>query len=476
MHSMYIKRNEFIRLLLLSALLCISAGMLFSNTSVLKYNVAVLCTMSINLLYAFWNIIAEAKKQAFSFSLMFWMFNFVFFGIAPIIQHISNCYFWGLRGTDSTSVFCNVLIFFWMLLFNVGKTLKFKEMSRIRFRFFSPVILGAHTQKNKELSECSMSRTSSAVCLILEFVLVFYLVSSTGINRILFRGGHSNLIFFNSSIELLHHHVIRNLIYSMTILQISCYQKKRDNLKMPVIALILMLVGCFPTGLSRYMIAAYYGGLMFAILKNTKIGQYLSFFFLGALLILFPILSSFRSISGDISYYELFSRFGRELTSTYLTANYDAYQMFMGAVKYTQIYGFSMGRQLLGALLFFIPRRIWKNKPIGSGATIIIALRTYSFTNVSMPLIGESYINFGIFGLIVFALFAGWITNWMDNYYWSNNDTLQEVNSLYPSAILYFFFLNRGDMLSAGAYMTANVVVGMFTHRLFISSLHLKNG
>ena len=61
------------------------------------------------------------------------------------------------------------------------------------------------------------------------------------------------------------------------------------------------------------------------------------------------------------------------------------------------------GKQLLGAMLFFIPRSIWPSKPIGSGATIAIYQRQ-SFKNISCPIIGEAIINFGIIGVIIFAV------------------------------------------------------------------------
>ena len=42
------------------------------------------------------------------------------------------------------------------------------------------------------------------------------------------------------------------------------------------------------------------------------------------------------------------------------------------------------GGTLIGALLFFIPRSIWVNKPIGTGATVFQATNQfYDFSNVA---------------------------------------------------------------------------------------------
>ena len=85
-----------------------------------------------------------------------------------------------------------------------------------------------------------------------------------------------------------------------------------------------------------------------------------------------------------------------------------------------------------------------------------------------MPLIGESYINFGFAGIILFGIFAGYLCEKYDRKFWVSSDLFGYINFIYPSSLLYFFFLNRGDMLSAGSYMIANIVMGMIIKTIFV--------
>ena len=62
------------------------------------------------------------------------------------------------------------------------------------------------------------------------------------------------------------------------------------------------------------------------------------------------------------------------------------------------MHGMQWGRQLLGALLFFVPSAVWSGKPLASGifiANYLIANYSMWFTNLSAPLIAEGYLDFG---------------------------------------------------------------------------------
>jgi hypothetical protein len=72
-----------------------------------------------------------------------------------------------------------------------------------------------------------------------------------------------------------------------------------------------------------------------------------------------------------------------------------------------------------------VPRKIWENKPISSGEFIGNYLRDtygnkYSFTNLSNPYVSEGYLNFGILGVIMFAIFLAFFMSRMTN--WVNGD------------------------------------------------------
>lgn len=169
---------------------------------------------------------------------------------------------------------------------------------------------------------------------------------------------------------------------------------------------------------------------------------------------LFPFLSTLRtstSLQEAASYVSGFNFLGTSLA----TGDFDAYSM----VGYTASYvengpGITYGRQLLGVLLFFVPRSMWPDKPIGSGATVA-GEEELIFNNVSSSPIAEGLINFGWVGIVVFAIVLCWLFGVLDAAFWKakggGEGTLTQV--IYPFYIGFAFFLMRGDLLSSTAFI-----------------------
>ena len=85
----------------------------------------------------------------------------------------------------------------------------------------------------------------------------------------------------------------------------------------------------------------------------------------------------------------------------------------------------------------------------------------WSFTNVSCPLPGEALINMGIIGVVLFSAIIGKMMKRLDEQYWDENESRSlTIEILYPVLVIFFFFMNRGDLMSSMAYMMSYVVVG----------------
>ena len=164
------------------------------------------------------------------------------------------------------------------------------------------------------------------------------------------------------------------------------------------------------------------------------------------LLVLFPFFDNFRYYNGSVSFGFNFNYLN--------TMNFDAGQNFMITMKFQLI---TFGRQLMGALLFFVPRKIWPTKPIGSGATL--AAEQDAFSNISMPYFGEGYINFGLLGIFLFTVFLAFITAYLDRNYWKSGDP--RVKTWFTPYYLVFvgaaLFIMRGDLMSSFAYTFATL-------------------
>ena len=161
------------------------------------------------------------------------------------------------------------------------------------------------------------------------------------------------------------------------------------------------------------------------------------------LLVIFPLLENFRYWSGEFTIGLSFD-FLNEM-------HFDASQNFMIVMKNDVV---TWGRQLLGALLFWLPRSIWETKPIGSGAFVAEEFNC-DFTNISMPWFAEGYINFGFFGILLFTVLLSWFCSFYDSKYWNNrNSQFTPYYLLLVSSLLFFL---RGDLMSSLAYTLATL-------------------
>ena len=117
---------------------------------------------------------------------------------------------------------------------------------------------------------------------------------------------------------------------------------------------------------------------------------------LGGILTVFEFLDKFRKFN--------LQEFNFKVDMNFLKkGHFDAYENFVRAIEIDFI---TYGYQLKGALLFFIPRFLWKDKPIGSGSTLANQL-DYNFGGIAMPFIGEGYVNYGSAGSFLFMLLLG---------------------------------------------------------------------
>ena len=224
--------------------------------------------------------------------------------------------------------------------------------------------------------------------------------------------------------------------------------------------------------------------LFFALLLNlpTSTARYYAFFILLTLflyqdkskygfkliaLMTFGIFAS--SILNSFRYIKNFSQLNSAVdidsfsTVNYLlTGSFDAYEMLAIAINYVNNTTPLWGKNFLGAALFFVPRSMWPDKPIGSGAFLadnyFSKLGLYDgFSNLSCPLIAESYLGFGYLGVVIISILAGILIGSMDRYYKHtlSKEKKNPITILYYLLCSMFFFNLRGDLMSSLAYTIA---------------------
>ncbi len=139
------------------------------------------------------------------------------------------------------------------------------------------------------------------------------------------------------------------------------------------------------------------------------------------------------------------------LYKEFIWLDYDAYSNSIATILYTKDYGFTLGKQLLSSILFFVPRSIWPNKAVTTGILIGGYLMDHYamwFDNLSNPIISEAYIDFGIIGILIYSTVFAIISKKIDL---GTNNNFGLIIALYMSS--HMIFLMRGALMVGIAYL-----------------------
>lgn len=171
-------------------------------------------------------------------------------------------------------------------------------------------------------------------------------------------------------------------------------------------------------------------------------------------LILFPYLDFFRTPDAV---------FRLDSVNSFLLdkTDYDAMIQVGNSIDYADTQGFTSGNQLLGTVLFWVPRQIWPDKPIDTGSLLAQSI-DYPNANLSAPLWGELYIDFGVIGVAVAFFLVGALIGPVSRRYvrsFVRSDVLTATQFIYPVLGLYAVLLLRGSLLQAMGRLVILVVV-----------------
>jgi len=257
---------------------------------------------------------------------------------------------------------------------------------------------------------------------------------------------------------------------------ILCFQYFRKKYKKPLnyaiiitfLFVFLLLLFWFKNPLieKRNALGPIYICLMIIFLpkllnSNTKM---LGFLFL-TMIVAFPLTAVFTHT--DASFSEILkspailfeeTNKGGGIVTAFNTLNYDAFANILATIEYVGEYGFAMGGQLLSAFLFFVPRSVWSSKPVSTGELVgdhLIDRYDFTYSNLSNPMVSEGYINYGILGVILGAIFLAFVTvkfmSWL-----RSNDDLKRILAYYLA--IHFIFLLRGDFTNGYSYFIGTVI------------------
>ncbi|MGV9793132.1 hypothetical protein [Gordonia sp. NPDC003422] len=229
----------------------------------------------------------------------------------------------------------------------------------------------------------------------------------------------------------------------------------RLNLLLAVVVGLLLANSMNPISNARYLsgtaiLAAAAALGLFATVRRYRI---MTLGFVLGMVFIFPMADAFRYSS------EAEFKSTNPLDSL-LSADYDSFAQIGNGLLVAARDGIVPGKQFLGVLVWWFPRTAWPEKPVDTGIYIANG-RGYPFTNLSSPLWIEIFLNGGWVLLVVVMFVIGYgIHRWDTRI----DGELQRFGS--PgvlSCILPFYtlILLRGSLLQAMSYFMLIVVFAL---------------
>jgi hypothetical protein len=389
------------------------------------------------------------RKRPFTLFKLILLFFAIFFGLAPILEYKLNLAYWSGRAiSDNNYIIVNCGIVASLGVYIAAYKTFERTDAHIGWGYFISLF--------RIRSEYDGGRTYAYKLLALSSVLTTFVFSyfSFDVASITLRGGE--LITKPESEMKMASLFVGNYLRPMIFNCFATYLLVKGKINHYAAALLLFaLFAASPTALPRFLTAALFlTPFLIPIWRSGLKGFHVNNIILLGMLFVFPLLDIFRYFGGTDS-------LSLQINLSFFTAgHFDAYQNFV------RIYSSGIiteGRQLLGALLFFIPRSAWSTKPIGSGELLADASRL-DLANISMPFIGEGYINFGWAGVLVFTVTLAHLTATLDKAFWA--ETKRSSLNLFPLVYMEIvgmtFFVMRGDLVNGIAY-TCGILASIVT-------------
>ena len=412
-----------------------------SNVNVLNFNIDIFVIISF-IIVGMLSLISILKcKRAFSLNKTYWYFVLIFFFIAPFIQYLTNNDVWGYRFHISNIYYLktNIIVILseilHMYLYHLNNKIGLDKNSE-NINFINNGIKKSSIRTELLLTFLSL------MCLIV-------LIKNVGFINLFSRTTNSTELSENSMFNTIFTCFIKVIpVYVFTYI----YSIKNKNSILSIINLVFIVIMNFPTSTTRFWMGAIYIGIVLKCYVERRISTRKRIYDIILLLtftIIFPISYSFKFHSIDYFFDNGIKL--EDLSSSYNTVDYDAYSIFARSYKHVDENGPVFGKQLIGTILFFVPRSIWKSKPFATGAFIAEA-QGQKFTNISCPLLAEGMVNFGLIGSVVFEVIFTIICKKLDDSYWSLQTSNRYLKYLYPYLVGLLLFYLRGALHHAVVY------------------------
>lgn len=414
-------------------------------------------------------IFIESSKRAYSLHMMHLILLFILMVFAPFYQYLSDSFPWDDAGPsfeNNDVIFANVLVMMWVLMYLFGYWL-------------GSVVF--HNRHIELISSFFMHEITKNKIKILFFISLFIIIymAVMGYGGVYTRSEYESITYkYGQIYYLIMSYFIRVIPYVFLVLLLLLKDRRDKPFKgiLLVSAIVIFYVNN-PFAAARFWLVVIILAIFCAFyLRRLKTAYPL--LMMGVFGVMFmPIVNAGRYLT-EVTPSYLFDLIGRTIffVKDYLSSSgdFDAYSNLMRAVSYVDENGITWGYQLFGSLFFWIPRQLWEEKPIGSGH-MVAKFYELKLENISFPLPAEGYINFGLIGVIMFAISFGMLLNFIDSKYYLSkrhgSGAIRLIDVLYLFLLGMIIFITRGDMMSSFSYTIALTLAVIIST---VSFFHLK--
>ncbi len=389
-------------------------------------------------------------------AITFWIFVYIFLAVAPFFQIAIQNFPWPGHYDDMLLVKSSFIVIGGLIAFDLGYYL-----IPVRKALLVTTILNH-----------SINRRIIPILGLISLALIPYLLSRVGGLEMLFapRSVRVQLLMlnFNMPTMMLLIHGLNTPIYVLSVaalvVWIARHVKGQRTAWLWKVMTIIMLGATLilnnPISTPRYQVGTILLSIVFVLPWRRWSSLVIIIGTVLGLFIIFPFADLFRNtLDVNVSERIVQTSISRELT---YNGDYDAFQMIVNAAKVLEQNraNFQLGRQISGALLFWVPRAVWENKPIATGQWIAEKMG-YSYTNLSSPLWAEFFIDGGWLLLMIGFLGYGYLVRIIDNWYVISHSSgyARLVSIIVPIYAGYQFFLLRGALMPALAYLMPIVII-----------------
>lgn len=226
----------------------------------------------------------------------------------------------------------------------------------------------------------------------------------------------------------------------------------RDFTLMLPAALLAVLFAINVVTSSRYLfgtmafsLLVLFGG--FATRRRARLSMSALVFLL---LAAFPLFSIFRRATASTT-----SQLGAAAFVN--SGDYDSFAQIINAVNYVAVEGVLWGTQLLGPVVFWVPRAAWPDKPIDTGV-MLAQFRGYNFENLSAPFWSEAFLSGGWAGVVLLFLILGYVLKRADARTGASLDSAGVFGITTAILSFYMLILLRGSLLQATSTLAVILV------------------